>query len=219
MDKQVLAIFGATGSVGRHLVDFALEAGFGVRALSRRPNALQDRPGLTQVTGDVVDPGAVLETLQGSQAVLVALGARARDRSGIRTKGTQVIVDGMHAQGITRVVCLSALGTNESSDGLPFVYRSIVFPLFLGPTIADHAAQETLLRAANLDLTLVRPPNFTDGPRTGAYAHGFASADMGKYAMKISRADVADLMLREITDPQYRGGVATLSYPKGKRAA
>ena len=188
-------------------------------ALSRRADALQPRPGLAVIQGDVLDPDAVALTLHGATAVAIALGAPARDRSGIRARGTDVIAQQMREQGIERVVCLSVLGANESHRGLPLLYRALIFPLYLAPAVADHNAQELLLRESGLDFTFVRPPGFRDGPRTGAYAHGFPDESMGEFAMKISRADVADLMLRELVAPQYHRQATGISDFKRGRAA
>jgi len=97
---------------------------------------------------------------------------------------------------------LCALGVGDSRANLPFVTRSIIVPLFLRQAFADHQRQETVIRQSNLDWTIVRPPYLTDGPRTGDYRHGFASTDRTIKA-QISRADVADFMLKPLTDNTY----------------
>ena len=57
---------GATGFVGGHVLDALLESGYGVRALVRgSPRRLPARPGLTVVSGDVRDGGALVPSLRG----------------------------------------------------------------------------------------------------------------------------------------------------------
>ena len=74
----------------------------------------------------------------------------------------------------------------------------MIFPLYLRGAIADHEEQERCLMASELSWTVVRPPHLTDGPRTGRYWVGDATRSIAGVPMtlKISRADVADLMLQ-----------------------
>ncbi len=71
-----LAILGATGGIGAHLLNWALDAGHDVHALARSPQALPDRAGLTVTGGDALDAGAVTEVIAGADAVFSALGPR-----------------------------------------------------------------------------------------------------------------------------------------------
>jgi putative NADH-flavin reductase len=74
----------------------------------------------------------------------------------------------------------------------------------------DKAAGEDCLRQSNLDWTLVYPPSFTKGPRTGDYRLG---AELRvKATGKISRADVADFMLGQVNDTAYSRTHAIISY-------
>ncbi|MHC4092748.1 MAG: NAD(P)H-binding protein [Planctomycetota bacterium] len=54
-------------------------------------------------------------------------------------------------------------------------------------------------------------PHLTDGPRTGVYRHGFSTTDK-QFAGKISRADVADFMLKQLTDDTYLHQTPGVSY-------
>ena len=63
-----LIIFGATGSLGRHLVDRALDQGHDVTAFSRDPSALaREHPRLAHFAGDALDPDAVHEAVAGHE--------------------------------------------------------------------------------------------------------------------------------------------------------
>ena len=67
-----LAVFGATGYTGSHVVAEAVNRGLDVTALVRRANA--DLPeGVTTVIGDATDASARAEALAGADAVLIAL--------------------------------------------------------------------------------------------------------------------------------------------------
>ena len=85
-----------------------------------------------------------------------------------------------------------------------------MFGLLLRPAYKDHQRQEEIVAASGLDWTLVRPSAFTDGPATNRYRHGFAPTVKG-LVLKISRADVAGFMLRQLTDRTYLGRATSLS--------
>ena len=78
----------------------------------------------------------------------------------------------------------------------------IMVGVFLRHAFADHERQEAVVRQSPLDWTLVRPPHLKDGPRTGVYRHGFPTTDK-RIKGWISRADVADFMLKQLVDDTY----------------
>lgn len=86
-----------------------------------------------------------------------------------------------------------------------------MFGLLLRRACADYKRQETFIRQSNLNLTNVRPGSLADGNRTGAYRHGFSPTDRD-IAMKISAADVAEFMLKQLTDDTYLQLAPGLSY-------
>src|SRR5882757_1122117 len=71
-----LAILGATGGIGGHLLNWAVDAGYPVHVLARRPEAVPGRPGVTVTGGDATDPAAVADVVASADAVLSALGSR-----------------------------------------------------------------------------------------------------------------------------------------------
>jgi uncharacterized protein YbjT (DUF2867 family) len=192
---MTLLIFGPTGGTGRQLVEQALEQGHPVTAFARNPAKLApERTGLEVVKGD-----------------LCAVGAPASDRRTLRTDATRNIIRAMETHGVKRLVCLSSLGFGDTREMLPFVMRYIVVPLFLRHAFADHALQEELVKQSGLDWIIARPGALTDGPRTGVYRHGFPVTEKGS-RLKISRADVADFMLRQLTSDEYLRQTPGLSY-------
>ena len=196
-----LIVFGATGTVGRLVVEQALAQGHEVTAFARRPEALgRDESRLRLVAGDARDPAAVDAAVRGHDAVLVTLGAGRK--AGVRAAGTRTIVAAMKRHGIRRLICQSTLGAGDSLGNLNFFWRHIMFGLLLRPAFADHQAQERIVRDSGLDWTIVRPSAFTDGPATGAFRHGFGVGEPG-LTLKISRADVAGFLLRQVGDDTY----------------
>ena len=204
-----LLIFGATGTIGHELVKQALEQGHKVSAFTRTAaNVALKHPKLRVIEGDVLDQAAVKQAVTGHEAVLCTLGA---GRKGIvRATGTKYIVHAMQQTGVERLICQTTLGIGDSQANLNFFWKYIMFGMLLRPAYKDHVEQEDYVKQSTLKWTIVRPGAFTNGVRTGAYKHGFAATT--KTALKISRADVADFMLKQLSNERYLHQTPGLSY-------
>ncbi len=196
---MLLSVFGATGPSGRLIVERALEEGHSVRAFARDPGRLGlEHPRLEVVVGDVLDQRAVEAAIAGSGAVIGCLGMRRGSSKTIVADGTRRILAAMQAHGVRRFIGLSAYGAGETRDGSAY---SRVTWLLLRPNLEDKERYETLVRATDLDWTLVRPPKLTDDPATGRYRAG---TDLRmKLTSKISRADLAAFIVDQLDDPAY----------------
>ena len=207
-----LLIFGATGGTGRQLVTQALAQGHTVNAFVRQPAGLQlSHANLWVMQGDVLDYVAVQRAVPGHDAVLSALGAPGNQKGTLRSTGTRHILQAMEESNVRRFICLTTLGMGDSKVALPWVYTYLLVPLFLRRAFADSEIQEDYIRQSHADWTIARPAALTDGPPTGHYQHGFPATTKG-LRMKISRADVAGFMLRQLHDPTYLRQAASLSY-------
>jgi putative NADH-flavin reductase len=115
---------------------------------------------------------------------------------------TRNIIRAMEQHGVKRFVCQSSLGVGDSWGKLGFLYNFLIIPLFLRGLFADKAIQENLIRQSNLDWVIVRPTALTNGPRKGAYRAG---SNIGHwfFPTKISRADTAEFMLKQLTATDY----------------
>ena len=207
-----LLIFGSTGGTGRELLTQALDQGHQVVAFARNPSKIGDitSANLRVIRGDVLDSAAVESAVAGQEAVLSTIGAGAA-RSTIREDGTRNIVGAMEKAGVQRLICQSSLGVGDSRANLGLFTKYIIVSVFLRHAFADHERQEAVVKRSSLDWTIVRPPHLKDGPRTGAYRHGFTPADR-QIKGKISRADVADFMLKQLTDDRYLQETPGVSY-------
>jgi len=207
-----VVVFGATGTIGRLFVKRALLEGHQVTAFARKPDKLDvEHPSLTLFPGDAMNRAAVSNAVRGHDAVVVTLGSGMARKSVIRSMGTQNVIQGMHDHGVRRLICQSTLGAHESWNNLNFFWKRIMFGLLLRPVFLDHELQENLVRESGLDWTLVRPGAFTDGPASGAFKEGFAANDRN-LTLKISRADVAEFLKRQLSDRNYLHRAVSLSY-------
>jgi nucleoside-diphosphate-sugar epimerase len=87
-------------------------------------------------------------------------------------QGVRNIMDAMKRWGARRLVYLSFLGVQEGRRQLSFIGRAIIAPMLLRNVVADHEAKERMIRDSGLDRVIVRPPQLTNGPRTGDYRAG-----------------------------------------------
>lgn len=204
-----IVIFGATGSLGRHVVEQALALGHEVTAVSRGGEAAG--PGmetLRRLRGDVLVPADVARAVAGQEAVLCTLGAGLKGR--VRAEGTANIVAAMQRHGPTRLVCQTTLGVGESWSNLDFRWKYLMFGLLLRAAYRDHVRQEEAVRRSGLDWTILRPSAFTDAPARRPVQSGFPPA-MRDLDLTVPRSEVARVMLATIDDPKSLGRAIGLS--------
>lgn len=206
-----VAIFGATGMTGRFVLEEALARGHKVTALVRDPDKLEvDAENLELITGDVLDPDAVEKAIIGQDATVAVLGA-GMGRTRLRTDGNRNIVEAMQHQGVRRLVTMSIFGLGDSAKKLPLYWRLLVKPLILRNAYRDHAGQEAVVAASDLDWTLTRPVSLRDVEPTGRYQDGPAAA-MGKITLKIGLTDFARFTLDQLESDKYLRRRPGISY-------
>jgi putative NADH-flavin reductase len=207
-----LLVFGSTAGVGYQLVKQALEQGHTVTAFARDPAKLDIKhANLKIVQGDAMDLASVEKAMQDQDAVLCSLGSGMNTKGKIRSEGTRNIILAMEKMGVQRFICQTTLGVGDSEGNLNFFWKYIMFGFLLRQVFADHVIQENYVKQSHLKWTIVRPSAFTDGNRTGKYHYGFPGSDK-TIKLEISRADVADFMLKQLTDNSYQYKTPGVSY-------
>jgi putative NADH-flavin reductase len=208
-----LTIFGSTGGTGRQVVAQALAQGHDVTAFARSPEKIdQTHKNLQVVQGNVMYLASMERTVQGQDAVVCTLGSSAmRDTTMVRANGTKNIIRAMEKTGVKRFICQSALGVGDSRDLLPFHYKYLMVPIMLRQVYADHEIQENFIKESLLDWIIARPGILTDGERTGSYQHGITT-DNKTVTLKISRADAADFLLKQLANNSYLHKTPCISY-------
>ncbi|MFC6638765.1 NAD(P)H-binding protein [Sulfitobacter sp. JBTF-M27] len=204
-------VFGATGTIGTLAVEQLLAEGHDVTAFARSPEKLAiSHPQLTLQTGDALNEDDVAKAIDGHEAVIVTLGAGMSRKSMVRSEGTMNVIRGMQKHGVSRLICQSTLGAHESWDNLNFFWKRIMFGALLRPVFKDHELQEQLVRASGLNWTIVRPGAFSDGPATGTYKEAFGPSERN-LTLKITRADIASFLARQLNDLRYAGRAVAIS--------
>ncbi|MGP9019223.1 NAD(P)-dependent oxidoreductase [Streptomyces sp. BR1] len=198
-----LTVFGATGRIGRQVVQQALAAEHQVTAVVRDPaRCTLSGPGLEILRGDLSDPESLRPAVAGRDAVLSGLGAnkRADAAAGIAARLTRSIVTAMDAEGTRRLLVVSAGPVGPDAPDDPFLDRLTLtlVNVFFKDVYADLRRMESELASSALDWTSVRPVRLVDKPLTGTYRKAIAGTP--RSARSIGRADVAHAMLSMIDD-------------------
>jgi putative NADH-flavin reductase len=191
-------VFGATGGLGRQIVEQAKAQGHEVTEFTRAAH------------GDVTtDRDAVAGAVRGQDAVISALGRGNSFRSEqLMSRGMNVILAAMKREGVRRLIVTSAFGVGETFYEAPLVAK-IFFRVALRHIYADKAIADDFVRHSGLDWTIVCPTKLTDGPRIGTYRAGEHLEFRGM--PKISRADTADFIVKQLADPAWIRKTAIIS--------
>jgi putative NADH-flavin reductase len=202
-----IAIFGASGATGQLLTNRCLAANHQVTALLRTPEKLPQRDRIRVIQGSAFDPIAVRQTIEGADAVLSTLGAKSPfKKEDVLERAIPLIVAAMQQTGTRRIIALGSAGAlPDSLDKQPayrrWIVQNIVYKAFLKYPIASQISQWQTLSHSSLDWTMVMPPMLTNTP-----AHGTCRIDadaLPRNGSRISREDVADFMMLQITNPQW----------------
>jgi putative NADH-flavin reductase len=207
-----ILVLGSTGKTGLELLEQGLEDGHEVTAFARRPEAVALKHAKLRVLkGDILDRASVTAAVEGQDAVLSALGVRQLGANTVLSDGTRNVIQAMQQSGVRRLIVESSLGVGDSAGQLGPLYNFFIMPVILKRVFQDKDAQESLIRASGLDWIIVRPAVLTNGPRTGRYKSGFPPTDRSIKA-KISRADTAEFMLKQLSDNKFLRQTPGLSY-------
>jgi putative NADH-flavin reductase len=190
-----LVVLGATGGTGFEIVKQATARGHLVTAFVRSPDRLsefRDRVNIRQ--GDLLKPDELREVIQGHDAVLSGFGPRvpvSKADATLLQRFALALTTALPAARVRRVIV----------ESVAFLFKDSVFPpayllgkLLFPRTVADASAMERVFADSDLDWTMVRPPELTDKPYTGKYR--VREDHLPRFGLKVSRADVADLMVK-----------------------
>ena len=201
-------IIGASRGIGLKTVKAALKAGHDVRALARSARRIcVEHPRLEKIAGNALDMAAVKRALTGVDAVIQSLGVSAGpeivfERTRLFSKATRILVTAMEEAQVKRLICVTGFGTGNTRDRGGFLF-SIGSQLLLGRIYDDKDVQERIVRRSKLDWVIVRPVILTNGPKTNAYR---ALVDPRRWTCGfgfISRADVADFLVKQIDNDDF----------------
>ncbi len=197
-------IIGASKGIGLETTRQALDAGHDVRALARSATAIAiSNPSLEKIRGDALKTEDLEAALVGVDVVIQTIGVGLGDLFRpvhVFSDATRVLIAAMGRQGVKRLICVSGFGAGDSRASISRLQR-LPFQIVFGRAYDDKSLQEKLIKESELDWTIARPGVLTSGPRTGRYRI-IAEASQWRNGI-ISRADVAEFLVRQIGDGAY----------------
>jgi putative NADH-flavin reductase len=201
-----IVVFGASGRTGILTVYQALEKGHQVTAFARKTSSvtIQHR-NLKIIQGDILQYESVSLAVEGQDAVISTLGVESRKYTTVLSDGTRNIIRAMNELNVKRFICMSSAGILGDDAG--FWFGKIIMPLFLKQVFEDKKRQAKLIQESNLDWVIIRPVGLTQAPKTGKYQIN----EKNPSSSTIPRADVADFMLKLLTDKRYDGKMPAIS--------
>jgi uncharacterized protein YbjT (DUF2867 family) len=193
-------VTGATGRVGRAVVDLLVDAGVPVRALTRRPEAAATLPASVEVvTGDLTVPDSLDDGLRGVSAVFLVWT--------VPPTTAPAVVERL-ATGARRVVFLSS----PHQTPHPFFQQP-------NPMAVLHADIERNIAAAGIESTIIRPGMFASNVvfwwapaiRTeGVVRWPYGAAETAP----VDDRDVAAVAARSLYEDGHAGGDYVLTGPE-----
>jgi putative NADH-flavin reductase len=198
-----LAVLGATGGLGRHVVDQALEGGHHVVGLARTPGKLaRSHDRLELVEGLFQDPDALRRAVEGADGVLSCVGYAKGQDPAVFGEGMRALVGVMKEAGVRRLVAISGAGLVLEGDAMPLSRRVIIAALKLfSPKVLEGKQREwEALDGADVDWTLVRVGRMVDKDPKGEVA---VDADAVTGSPMVAYPDVARWMIDQVDDSTW----------------
>lgn len=198
-----ILVLGATGGTGQAIVKEAQAAGHEVIALVRSKEKAAALAPAQLLVGDVRDEKALEASLQGVDAVISSLGTPMSPFKEVTllSTATRSLMHAMRGKGVRRLIAITGMGAGDSRGHGGFLYDRLFNPLMLRKVYEDKDRQEAIVRASDLDWTLVRPSVLNDKPPQGNIR---VLTDLSNFhGGEIARTDVAKFVVSQLTDQRY----------------
>jgi|SRR5690242_10982863 len=209
-----IALYGATGTIGRRIAQEALSRGHQVTAIARNPADFGLKHGnLKVVAGDASDPARVAQVVAGHDAVVSAIGPKQGEATEVLAGIARSLVTGTQRAGVRRLVVVGGAGGLEVAPGVRVV-DTPSFPAALKSIAMAHIAAYDVFRQAELDWTFFAPPALIQpGARTGKYRTGTDQLVVdAKGNSTISAEDYAVALVDELEKPKFLRRRFTAAY-------
>ncbi len=207
-ENKCIAVFGATGKVGREFVKKALDSGYSLRVLVRKRSSfeLNNDNRVEVIEGDATNAEDVTAVVSGSDVVVSALGNPSSRNVQIMSNATENIMKAAGEQSSPpRCLMISSVGVGGSSWLI-----KISLTLIGGRAgFKDYEdAEARVRRESDVPFIVVRPYALTDKPATGQYK--VIQGQTAHFAKPIPRTDVAKFFLDCVEDASRDGSCVNI---------
>ena len=196
-------IFGASGAIGSHVRGRARADGHDLVLFARDPARLEPlAEGESVALGDIADEAAVAEAVRGVDAVISVVGptSNSADQVALFERFAEALVSAMTAAGVRRLVAISGAACSLPGERKRLGARlaSAFVSLAVRNVVQAKQRELDIIARSELDWIAPRPPRVVDGRASGSYRVG---ADAR--GMRITQGDLADFIVRQLTDDRY----------------
>ena len=200
-----IAILGSTGFVGGILINKALNMGYKIKTLARSPEKLEAlRNMVVIIQGGIFEPSMVEKAIEGSEAVLSTIGPPPGKPCdpGLYQKAMQDLVGIMEKNGIKRYIHIGGAVHPGGTDEIWSVKRKLL-KIFLNLVSKNILMAKQLewevLKASNINWTLIRPPRISKEKGTG----NISADERRLHTLSISVDDLTDFMLQQLSSEEW----------------
>ena len=199
-----IAVFGASGAIGRQFVNLALNDGHELYVYSRREINLPDPTKTKLFIGELSDFEKINGTIKHADAVVSLLGPQLKfSYPGMPiASGHKNIIRAMKDQNVSRFITIAtpAIKFEKDKTSIITVLPKVMARLFLNKPYKEIVAVGNLTKSSGLDWTIIRFLAPINGEPTGKVMVSFGDR---KIRFKITRKDIAKFILQELTDKKY----------------
>lgn len=231
-----ILLLGATGRVGRLVLQYALQDGHDVTVLVRSLEKLDEQvadyadtlvahsnaisvidlslpiskqmPNLHVQVGNVLNSDHLEHAFDAVEAVISTLNT---DKTNTLSASTPMIVELMRKQSISRIITVGTAGILQSrTEANKYRYESAESKRKSTRAAEEHRMMYETLRDSGLDWTVVCPTYLPDGEYTGEYR--VEQEYLPEEGTSISTADTAHCTYQQLNDDRYIGHRIGLAY-------
>ncbi|KWX71672.1 3-beta hydroxysteroid dehydrogenase [Paenibacillus riograndensis] len=208
-----VVVFGATGTIGRAIVQEALKRKHEVTAVVRNPASLElQHEHLHVATADILDPATVAEAVRGHEEVISAFGPAA-GRENDLLRAAESLLEGMQAAGLERLLVIGGAGSLKTESG-EWLMDAPGFPEKFRPLAEAHGHAYEIYSGSSLDYTYISPPaTIRPGRRTGQFRIGLDRLVVDENGdSSISVEDFAVAVIDELEEGNFSRTRFTVGY-------
>lgn len=200
-----ITIFGATGQVGKRLVQQGLLRGYTITAFGRNVESLLDEDNrnenLIAMKGYIFDHKDIAKALEHANAVISVLGGSIDGSDKSRSLGIKNIITEMQHKGIHRIVALGGMGILNAEDDT-YLLNAPDYPEEYKLVGMEHLKAYEYLKDTNLDWTFYCAPNIIDADETGYFITSEEYPPIPN-EFKINAGDLAMSMLNAVSKQAF----------------
>ena len=196
-----ITVFGASGKIGRLVVEQLLKDGHTVTVFVHQSSAFVPNEQLKIIKSDVHNAAFVEAAVRGSDAVISTLGSWHTSTKDILSSAMRFIIPAMQQDGIKRIITLTGSGAWAPGDKITLSNKlqHAVFSTVAKSIIRDSEEHLRLLTTSQLDWTCIRSPVMKDGEATGYRL----DAELPKPWERVSRSSVAQAIVDQLQDQRH----------------